>query len=274
MQLRDLVTLDDFRRVVEIERRVWGFTDLDVVPVPILVITVKRGGILIGGFDDKGEMVGFVYSLAGLKDGRPMQWSHMLGVLDSSRNAGLGFQLKLAQRTRALERGLDLIEWTFDPLQALNAHLNLRKLGVVVEDYAENVYGESSSPLHRGTPTDRLIAEWNIATPHVERRLAAYGSLGDVRDEAALSAPAVNRTRLDGPWRVNEAMDLEIEAGRVWVEIPVGFTEMQARNPPAAAAWRLETRQMFTTYFERGYRAVDFALDRHEQRGRYLLARR
>ena len=105
------------------------------MPVPIFVVTVKRGAILIGALDDSGVMVGFVYSIAGLKDGRPMQWSHMLGVLDSHRNSGLGHDLKLAQRQRALAMGLDLIEWTYDPMQAFNAHLNFRKLGVVVEAF-------------------------------------------------------------------------------------------------------------------------------------------
>jgi predicted GNAT superfamily acetyltransferase len=283
MILRDLTTLDDFRRVVEIEKLVWGYTDAeDVVPVPILVVTVKRGAILIGAFVDDRMMVGFVYSLAGLKDGKPMQWSHMLGVLGQYRNSGLGHELKLAQRARALAMGLDLIEWTFDPLQALNAHLNFRKLGVVVEEYEENIYGDSSSPLHRGTPTDRFVAEWRITTPHVERRLEAAtartGPAGilDVRDAAAIAAPCVNsssRPTGEAGWPSPTIADLECDDPRLWVEIPVGFTDMQAADPGRARAWRFETRRIFTTYFGRGYRAVDFLLDRSGGFGRYLLTR-
>src|SRR5262249_18405096 len=144
-----------------------------------LTISVKRGGILIGAFEAGAEreasaerMIGFVYSLPGIKHGKPTQWSHMLGVLDAFRRDGIGRQLKLLQRERALAMGLDLIEWTFDPLQAMNAHLNFERLGVVAEEYEENIYGESTSPLHFGNPTDRLVAEWRLRDPHVERRLS------------------------------------------------------------------------------------------------------
>lgn len=273
MILRDLTTIEEFRRVEELEKLVWGYTDAgDVVPVPIFVVTVKRGAILIGAFDADGVMVGFVYSLAGLKGGKPMQWSHMLGVLETHRNTGLGHRLKLAQRDRALAMGLDLIEWTYDPMQALNAHLNFRKLGVVVEEYEENIYGDSSSPLHRGTPTDRFVAEWKIATAHVARRVAAVSAF-DVRDAGALAAPVVNRTRPRDRWSANEHIDLDLDARRVWVEIPIGFTDMQTADPELARAWRFDTRTIFTTYFARGYRAVDFLLDRGGGRGRYLLTR-
>src|SRR5438876_218809 len=171
---RDLTTMDEFAMVVDLEREIWGPGYVDVVPTPILAVTVKRGAILIGAFDDarrtshverSDRIVGFVYSLPGIKAGRPMQWSHMLGVLDEFRRVGVGRQLKLLQRERALAMGIDLIEWTFDPLQAMNAHLNFAKLGVVAEEYEENIYGESASPLHKGNPTDRLVAEWWIREP-------------------------------------------------------------------------------------------------------------
>jgi len=267
MILRDLTTLADFRRVVELEREVWGVTYADVVPVPILVVTVKRGGILIGAFDDRDELVGFVYSLPGIKHGRPMQWSHMLGVVGQHRRGGLGHQLKLAQRQRALAMGLDLIEWTFDPLQAVNAHLNFNKLGVLVREYEENVYGESASPLHRGTATDRLVAEWWIRDPRVDERLAGRGTPVD----RLASAAAVNTTRPCGQWRECVAHDLAAARSEVSVEIPTGFSEMQQQAPEMARAWRTATREIFTTYFSRGYRAVGFLLD--ADGGRYLLER-
>src|SRR5579872_1976099 len=150
---RDLTTLDEFAQVVELEKEIWGPGYVDVVPTPILTVTVKRGGILIGAFH-AGRMIGFVYSLAGIKSGKPTQWSHMAGVLKDFRREGIGRELKLRQRDRALAIGVDLIEWTFDPLQAANAHLNFASLGVVAEEYEENIYGESTSPLHRGNPTD------------------------------------------------------------------------------------------------------------------------
>ncbi len=117
-----------------------------------------------------------------------MQWSHMLGVAPTARDSGLGTRLKLAQRDAAIAMDLELIEWTFDPLQALNAHFNFAKLGVVAQEYEENAYGESSSPLHRGAPTDRFVAEWRITAAHVERRItsdeSAAGS-GRTRDGCA-----------------------------------------------------------------------------------------
>src|SRR5437667_6996927 len=187
---RDLTSLDDFAAVVELERLIWGPGYDDVVPVPILAITVRRGGILIGAFEDD-RLVAFVYSIPGIKRGKTTQWSHMLGVVEEHRSGGLGRELKLLQRERALAMGIDLIEWTYDPMQAANAHLNFAKLGVVVDEYEENVYGESPSPLHRGNPTDRLVAEWWIRKPHVTRRIGAQPMLAVQPDDLA-EAKTVN----------------------------------------------------------------------------------
>jgi predicted GNAT superfamily acetyltransferase len=270
--LRDLHSIPEYQQVVALERQIWGYTDdADVITIPVFIITVKRGAILVGAFDED-RMIGFVYSLVGVKHGKAMQWSHMAGVLPEYRTKGLGRDLKLAQRERALEGGFDLIEWTFDPLQAVNAHLNFAKLGVVADEYAVNIYGDSSSALHRGTPTDRLVVQWNIGQPHVIRRIARREASVVIRAEEAGQAPVVNRTRQSGTWRVNEAIDLSIGERRVWVEIPVGFTEMQQQAPDAAIEWRMQTREIFQTYFARGYRAVDFELQRDQSRGRYLLA--
>lgn len=266
---RDLTSLEDFRAVVDLEKVVWGYSDAeDVVPVPILTVTVKRGGILVGAFDGD-RMIGFVYSLAGIKDGKPTVWSHMLGVLDEFRNAGVGHWLKLLQRERALAMGLDLIEWTYDPMQAMNAHLNFTKLGIVVEEYEENIYGESSSLLHKGNPTDRFVAEWWIRDDRVARRLAGEAPLA-----SALTVEPANRTKPVGEWLEPAAIDLTLDARRVAIEIPMGFTEMLSRAPDLALAWRLATRELFTAYLGRGYRVVEFFLDRPNRRGSYLLTKK
>jgi predicted GNAT superfamily acetyltransferase len=270
MELRDLERIEEFRQVVELERQIWGVDYDDVVTVPILTVTVKRGGVLIGAFDND-RMIAFVYSLPGIKDGKPIQWSHMLGVIDEYRSAGLGRTLKLEQRQRSMEIGCDLVEWTYDPMQAANAHLNFAKLGVVVEEYAINVYGESTSRLHKGTPTDRFVAQWWIREPHVVRRIERTSAVV-IRTQAAADAPLVNRTRASGKWLACEGYDLNRSERRLWVEIPTGFTEMQAEDPQLALDWRMATRAIFTTYFDRGYRALDFVLDRRAGRGRYLLA--
>jgi len=274
---RDLTTLEEFAAVVDLEREIWGPGYDEVVPVPILAVTVMRGGILVGAFVDD-RMVGFVYSLPGIKDGKPTQWSHMLGVLDAYRNDGIGRALKLLQRDRTLAMGLDLIEWTYDPMQAMNAHLNFAKLGVVVEEYEENVYGVSSSPLHRGNPTDRFVAEWWIRKPHVERRLGApvvqgFGPATSIRDHGVGDAGRVNRAAPAGDWLECADVDLTLDDRRLVVEIPIGFGEMLSRAPDLALAWRMATRGIFTTYFARGYHAVDFTLDRAARKGAYLLVR-
>jgi chorismate synthase len=270
VHIRDLHSLDDYRAVVALEQEIWGYSDPgDVITVPVFIITVKRGGILVGAFDDSGRMVGFAFSLVGIKNGKPTQWSHMMGVVAEHRRTGLGRALKLAQRERALVAGFDLMEWTFDPLQALNAHLNFYKLGVVCSEYSRNVYGESTSTLHRGTPTDRFVVEWLLREPHVERRISRLeDSSLTVRAQEAADAPAVNQTLEAGQWRKTTPGDLTVDSRRVWVEIPAGFTEMQQEAPELALEWRQHTREIFETYFARGYRAVDFELGRR----RYLLA--
>lgn len=268
---RDLTALEEYAAVVDLERHIWGPGYDEVVPVPILAVTVKRGGILIGAFADD-RLIGFVYSLPGLKHEKPTQWSHMLGVVDAFRSAGVGYELKRQQRERTLALGLDLIEWTYDPMQALNAHLNFAKLGVVVEEYEENVYGDSTSPLHRGNPTDRFVAEWWIRKPHVERRLAPAGPLA-LRTSEVADAQPINSVAAAGDWLESVDVDLSLEASRLVVDIPMGFTEMLALAPELALAWRICTRAIFTTYFDRGYRAVDFLLDRPGRKGTYLLTR-
>ena len=269
--IRPLKTLDECRAVVALEKTVWGYTDAeDVVPAPVLIVSIKRGGVLLGAFDASGSMRGFVYSIPGWRDGRPSQWSHMLGVVSEARASGLGRALKLAQREATLAMQIDLIEWTYDPLQALNAHLNFSRLGVVASVYEENIYGESSSPLHRGSPTDRLIAEWHLREPHVVRRIEGAGPL--VRDASVAAAPVVNPSR-PGAWLEPVDGELAHDSRRVLVEIPTGFNEIQAAAPDLALQWRMSTRRIFQHYFRRGYRAVDFFLAREARRGHYLLAR-
>jgi predicted GNAT superfamily acetyltransferase len=272
IQIRDLTSIEEFRQVVELEKTIWGYTDQgDLVTVPVFIFTVHRGATLVGAFAPSGQMVGFAYAVVGMKGGRPMQWSHMAGVLPEFRG-GLGLRLKLAQRDRALAQGYDLIEWTFDPLQAMNAHFNFAKLGGVVEEYAPNFYGESTSVLHRGTPTDRIVLSWKITTPHVVRRIEDASTLR-VKSHEVAEAPVANTTVMEGEWRKTKQIDLTIKERRLWIEIPTGFTEMQQRSPDRALAWRMDVRQMFEDYLAKGYRAVDFVLQRDAGFGRYLLAR-
>ena len=163
MTIRSLHTFDEFKQVMKLEAEIWGYSDPeDAVGIPMFVITLKRGGILLGAFDGD-RLVAFVYSIAGIKDGRPTQWSHMLGVLPEYRGSGVGRELKLEQRRISMEMGLDLMEWTYDPLQAENAHLNFRRLGVIVARHG------SSGRLRPATAARR--ARTCAARPGIERRL-------------------------------------------------------------------------------------------------------
>ena len=272
MRLRDLDTHDDFAAVVRLQREIWGDYD-DIVPRSMFAVAVKTGGILVGAEDDAGQLVAFVFSVPGLRHGRMVQWSHMLGVAPRARGQALGLRLKLAQRERALARGLDLVEWTYDPLLIGNARLNVHRLGCVVEAYLDDVYGPSTSPLHGGVPTDRFIASWHVASPHVARRVDA-GSIV-ARDAAVGLAPHVLRTREAAAFRVPHGEpDLSRDEPRLRVEIPADFARMLVEAPDLARAWREAARRVFHTYFARGYRVVDVDGERGAPRPSYLLAQR
>lgn len=275
IQIRDLRTLDDCRAVVALQQAVWG-ADGETVPASVLLVSAKRGGLLIGAFTDNA-LVAFVWSLPGWRDAIQAHWSHMLGVLPAFRAQRLGERLKVAQRERGLAQGAELIEWTFDPLQAVNAHLNLHVLGAVGATYAADIYGQLGGPLHRGTPTDRLIVEWWIREPLVERRLSARQESSSARSQArgapVLQAPAAIRTAAAGEWLGVAGTDATLTDQRILVPIPPRFLEMQQDATDLALAWRLALRDVMTSAFDRGYRAVDFHLNREEGGGRYLLAK-
>jgi predicted GNAT superfamily acetyltransferase len=171
--IRKCSSLDEFRACVALQKEVWNFDDVDMVPLRMFVVSYKIGGQIIGAFDagKSDELVGFAFSIPGERGGRPYLHSHMLAVRQSWRDHGLGRRLKLAQRDDAVLRGFELIEWTFDPLEIKNAHLNLVRLGAIARRYSVDHYGSSSSPLQGGLPTDRLVAEWWIKSRRVSNLL-------------------------------------------------------------------------------------------------------
>ena len=244
MIVRALSTLAECRQVAALERQIWGYTDgEDVLPPAVLVVTIMRGGVLLGAFDETSTMKGYAYAAPAMKDGRPTLWSHALGVVPDARGMGAGVALKLAQRQHALRSGIDLIEWTADPLSATSAHLNFNRLGVLVEGYEEDLYGESGSALHGGAPTDRFMVEWHLSTPHVERRIGASTRANaatrrprntaapiSVRDSAVVAAVLVNPSRGTTESLEPGDADLDVEAARVLVEIPTNFTELLAQS--------------------------------------------
>jgi predicted GNAT superfamily acetyltransferase len=285
LQLRDLRSLDECREVVALQEEVWG-VDGETVPASVLFVSAKRGGILIGAIARVGDvgadepedaLAGFVWSLPGRRDATPTHWSHMLGVRPRFRSRRVGERLKLAQRAQALAQDVHLIEWTFDPLQAANAHFNLRALGGIGASYGVDVYGPLSGHLHRGTPTDRLFIEWWISEPHVQRRLAnreepEARSLIAVSSEIA-DAPSAIVTQASGPWLCPVGFTSDLDDRRFLVPVPPKYSEMQQSSPDLAMAWRLAVREVMVPAFARGYRAVDFYLNREAGGGAYLLAK-
>jgi len=185
--VRECRSLDELQACVDLQIEVWGYSDGDVIPRRVFLVAQKIGGQVIGAFEtvdnrpeDASSLVGFAMALPGVKtgaqsrNGQPESYlhSHMLAVREGFRNQNIGARLKLAQRDDALARGIERIEWTFDPVEIKNAFLNIRKLGAIVRRYEENFYGVSSSRLQGGLQTDRLVAEWWIGSPRVVNVLA------------------------------------------------------------------------------------------------------
>jgi predicted GNAT superfamily acetyltransferase len=166
IRIEPLTTVEQFDRCVVLQLEVWGYSDGDVIPRRVFIVARRIGGQVIGAFDGDTQ-IGFAMSLPGYRDGRPYLHSHMLAVLPQYRNEGIGRRLKLAQRDDAIARGFSLMEWTFDPLEIRNAHLNISRLGAIVRRYQPDFYGPSSSPLQGGLPTDRLYAEWWLRSSRV-----------------------------------------------------------------------------------------------------------
>src|SRR5689334_18311061 len=172
IEIRQLTKHQEFADAVRLQQEIWGFHDVELLPLRLFIVAEKIGGQVLGAFK-RTRMIAFSLCIPGLKPGNKFYLhSHMLGVLPEFRNAGVGRSLKLTQREYALGRGIDLIEWTFDPLEIKNAFFNIERLGAVVRRYVLNQYGTTTSHLHGGLPTDRCVAEWWIASPRAKAIIA------------------------------------------------------------------------------------------------------
>ena len=188
ISLRSCNTLDEFHACLELQREVWGFSDVELVPLRVFSVANKIGGQVIGAWDGD-TLAGFALSLPGSRNGHSYLHSHMLGVKESYRNTGLGRRIKLFQREDAIARGYELMEWTFDPLEIKNAYFNLERLGAIARRYNLNQYGITTSPLQGFLPTDRLVAEWWLKSKRVESLLAS-GQHPAFHAEEQISVPA------------------------------------------------------------------------------------
>ena len=232
---------EELQAAVDLQKEVWGFADTDLIPIRMFVVAQKIGGQVIGGFVAT-EMIAFALAIPGNRNGHPYLHSHMLAVREQYRNWGLGRRLKLAQREVALKSGIELMEWTFDPLEIKNAYLNLHRLGAIARRYNVNQYGNSSSPLQGGLPTDRLIAEWWLRSRRVTE-LLEHGKEPEFQTERTVEVPAPIYE-----WKANP-------------ETRQKALEVQQRN-----------RGAFLEAFRNGLAALQYERD-EAGNGRFLLGR-
>jgi len=186
--IRKCDALADMHACVALQKEVWGFTDIELVPLRLFVVAEKIGGQVMGAFEGN-DMIGFAFAIPGFRNRHAFLYSHMLAVRKDHRNSGLGRRLKLFQREDAIARGFELMEWTFDPLEIKSAYLNIEKLGAIARRYNVNQYGITSSPLQGGLPTDRLVAEWWLKSKRVDDALAEKGRAA-IQVDAKVSVPA------------------------------------------------------------------------------------
>ena len=191
LAIRRLETEAEFREALDVEKRVWGFADVELVPWRRMVVAKESGGLVAGAFDGD-TMIGFSLAFAGIHpDGASYWHSHMTGVLPEYQNRHIGRQLKLHQRQQAIERGVELVEWTFDPLEIRNGYFNVVRLGVIVRQLLPNLYGTTTSHLQGALPTDRLVAEWHVKSSRVAAALAGREPRDREKNvEATIDVPA------------------------------------------------------------------------------------
>jgi predicted GNAT superfamily acetyltransferase len=252
--VRSLSSAADYAACVALQRHTWGEDCSDIVPPATLKVAQKIGGVLAGAFDENGRLVGFVFGMVGVIDGRLIHWSDMLAVREEARDGGVGRVLKEFQREAARASGASEMYWTYDPLVARNAHLNFNRLGVRVSEYVEDMYGDSDSELHRGLGTDRLVVRWPLdgsaRTPDVAAAV-----------ERGLSAPVADPRG-------------DVRPTAVRIEIPSDILAVRERSPDDATRWRSSTRGAFQWALANGYDVTAFLPDAANHRGYYLLETR
>jgi predicted GNAT superfamily acetyltransferase len=237
LEIHQLNTLDEFAGAVRLQQEIWGFRDVELLPLRLFVVASKIGGQVLGAFDHR-KMVAFCLCIPGLKPGgKSYLHSHMLGVLPAYRNTGLGRQMKLKQREYALATGVDLIEWTFDPLEIKNAFFNIERLGAIVRRYVHNQYGTTSSHLHGGLPTDRLIAEWWIDSERAEA--------------------------------ISSGQPFERPAPAATISVPEEVAELRRRAPERARELQTSIGEQFDHHFRAGLAVVGF--EKKNDAGTYLF---
>lgn len=278
IEIRPVQTHNEYRAVEQLQQDVWGRSSIALVHTSVLLTAQKNGGLVLGAFERGARpesnlgnsvgLVGFVFGFVGLTaTGTVKHCSHIAGVLPRYQGQGVGYQLKLEQRKRVLAQGIELVTWTFDPLESRNAYFNLRKLGATCCTYWPNLYGIMRDALNADLPSDRFQLDWHLASDHVVRRLhdaAPAPSLASLQaDGALLLNPNPPETLPDLAARVAKG------AERLLVQVPLSFQTIKSTDMEEAQRWRLHTRDLFTAAFAGGYMATDFFVE--GEQSYYLL---
>ncbi len=261
-----LQTMEQYQTCERLQQTIWRSDPVEVIPAHLLITAQRHGGLVLGAFDGTGEMIGCLFGFAGrvapdnpAAIGGPL-WqhcSHFMGIVPEWRGRGVGSRLKLAQREWALSQGIQLVTWTYDPLETANGVLNLGKLGAVCRCYLRNLYGEIADELNSGLPSDRFEVAWWVGGAWVRERVERGWQrpcLDDLlRDGAVILNPG--RPRADGWLEPGEMREPEGE--RLLVEIPARMQALKAADMGLALAWRLSVRAACETAFAAGYTACD-----------------
>ena len=253
LEFKRIFDIDECEKLGDLQRNVWKFDDIDIAAPDVIMVHAHLDAFVMGVY--KGDdIVAFVYSFHGISEGEMIHWSHMLAVEEEYRGLGLGKILKLKQREFVLQQGFHTVRWTFDPLETLNARLNIRTLGATVYTYRNNIYGESSGFLHRGLPTDRMEATWKLDTERAEKAVAGNPEIPPVKFK---DIPLM----LQPLWKdeIPEAGEINLNLDEEYIGCPIvlNIREIKFTHNQIALPWRMKTRELFTSYFQKGYEIVD-----------------
>ncbi len=259
--IRHLHTYDEYRAIGEVQEETWGEGFIEMIPPSLILVAQKIGGIVAGAFSERGDLIAFVYGLPGRRRGAEIHWSHMLAVRPAWRGLGVGGALKQFQKDYVKGQGIRYINWTYDPLEAVNANLNIRRLGAVADEYVCDLYGDgSSSRLHRGIGTDRLIV-----TSHVYDEDRAEYLRGFLHPENPAACPAVISTDPVAKHDPGRPPALRIV-------IPENIQALKEQDPDRARMWRQATRKAFMHYFEQGYAVTGCYYNEEDGQYEYVLS--
>ena len=267
IEIRPFKSIDEFQKCVEFQAHTWGGHFTERVPIAILKVSQRLGGIASGAYDTKGQLVGFIFGMTGVQNGEVVHWSDMLAVKPELRNSGLGVRLKDYQRKALLAKGIRKMHWTFDPLESKNAYLNLNKLGATSKEYVRDIYGQTDSPLHSGIGTDRLVTTWILDSPRTIERIQSEAPNSEAAQKVRhLSVFEVEKKHgLVRPMQPN----LNLAVPAVSIPIPLSIQSLKKASLELAVEWRVAVRDSLTTYITEGYEVTD--LLRREDYSEYLL---